>query len=847
VNLNAFTTRRPAKDPHRGRRLVATLTVAVAMIGGLITPVQTAAAATRPFSASSALGSLGALTLATVTAPSGDFTLTVDGGVSYDPAVMQGLINQIQAQNPRLSDTIKQSVLQYPLGLPGDDTSRWQDFDGTLSMNSTDTGLSITIPASEVQTTTTWWQSVLASAVGAAIGYFFRGICLSAGPAAVVCTPVGGFIAGFVQGFITQAIDGTLGDPLQWGVTLLKAVSAAVGGYVWEQWAKNWFTNSLPGIAKNIADWIKLQARTAWAWMPTTLTGAISSAADFFSAVAQRLPDAAAWLVAHPTSNSSTLRILPFGDSITYGIGSSTTSSYRGDLQSDLGVLGHSYQFVGSQSSGSMPQPANEGHPGWQINQLAGIEPCTIYTYGPNVVLLHIGTNDLNAFNDLGNAPGRLKSLISAILRDDPTATVLVGSLMGTTASAQIAANMVTFNQQSTAMVNQMQGAGSHVAWVDMSAVQTSDLSDGLHPNDAGYAKMAYAWSNAIAKAGVAGWITDALNSPVPTPPPAGCGHGVPPAPILPGPIPWTPLGLIAGGVGGNTTVPPAPPPPGTGGGSTPPAPPLPNDQIIFADVNGDGRADYIDVHPDSSVTAYLNGGFPLGIGKGPIQWIPLGLIAGGISGGRCAGCQIQFADLNGDGRADYIVVHPDSSVTAYLNGGFPLGIGNGPIQWIPLGLIAGGVASGIPAGGQIEFADLNNDGLADYIVVNGGSAVTAYRNDGFPLGIGKGPIQWTPLGLIAGGVGAPGNQIQFADLNGDGWVDYINVHPDSSTYAFANEGFPLGQGNGPIQWTDRGLIAGGVSAPGNQIQFADLNGDGKADYIYVHSDTSVTAWLNGS
>ena len=50
------------------------------------------------------------------------------------------------------------------------------------------------------------------------------------------------------------------------------------------------------------------------------------------------------------------------------------------------------------------------------------------------------------------------------------------------------------------------------------------------------------------------------------------------------------------------------------------------------------------------------------------------------------------------------------------------------------------------------------------------------------------GPV-WIPLGQIASGVGDPGNQIQFADLDGDGRDEYIDVAPDSSVTAWYNGG----------------------------------------------------------
>src|SRR5882757_4987555 len=55
---------------------------------------------------------------------------------------------------------------------------------------------------------------------------------------------------------------------------------------------------------------------------------------------------------------ATTVRVMPLGDSITWGVGSATTSSYRKPLW-DL-VAGQSryrVRFVGTQVSGSLPGP----------------------------------------------------------------------------------------------------------------------------------------------------------------------------------------------------------------------------------------------------------------------------------------------------------------------------------------------------------------------------------------------------------------------------------------------------------------------------------------------------------
>jgi FG-GAP-like repeat len=108
-------------------------------------------------------------------------------------------------------------------------------------------------------------------------------------------------------------------------------------------------------------------------------------------------------------------------------------------------------------------------------------------------------------------------------------------------------------------------------------------------------------------------------------------------------------------------------------------------------------------------------------------------------------------------------------------------------------------------------------------------------------------PTFWQPLGTIAAGVGAPGSEVQFADiLRGDGWADYLVVNPDGSVQAWLNGGQDAAAPDGWL-WTPVGTIAAGVGAPGSQIQFADLTGSGRADYLNVNPDGSVQAWLNGA
>jgi lysophospholipase L1-like esterase len=189
------------------------------------------------------------------------------------------------------------------------------------------------------------------------------------------------------------------------------------------------------------------------------------------------------------------VKIMPLGDSITWGVGSSTSSSYRADLWSRLvGGAGLAVDFVGSGQSGSVPDTDNEGHSGWRIEQLTASIDGWLATAQPDVVLLHIGTNDMNQNFDIANAPARLGQLLDRIHADRPDATVLVAQIVPSL-DATVNARVNSYN----AAVPSVVGPRSYTRLVDLNSTLTAaDLSDTLHPNDGGYAKMADLWYAAL-------------------------------------------------------------------------------------------------------------------------------------------------------------------------------------------------------------------------------------------------------------------------------------------------------------------------------------------------------------
>ncbi|WP_329359802.1 ricin-type beta-trefoil lectin domain protein [Streptomyces sp. NBC_01483] len=240
-------------------------------------------------------------------------------------------------------------------------------------------------------------------------------------------------------------------------------------------------------------------------------SAALAAALTAALGVGAALPAAAATSTDAPSTTvraaaPATLRLMPLGDSITWGVGSPSGNSYRGFLGNQLATEGHALDFVGSGRGGTMSDPDNEGHSGWRIDQIAGIADSVLARYRPNVVTLEIGTNDLNGNYQVPTAPDRLRALIDQITRDVPDATVLVGTVIVSTSGTE-EANRPAFNAKLPGIVQAAQTAGKHVRLVDMSALTSADLSDSLHPNDNGFRKMADAFNAGVQAADAAGWI----------------------------------------------------------------------------------------------------------------------------------------------------------------------------------------------------------------------------------------------------------------------------------------------------------------------------------------------------
>ncbi len=223
---------------------------------------------------------------------------------------------------------------------------------------------------------------------------------------------------------------------------------------------------------------------------------------SFAVAVAMIVINAVA--VAQLLPNAPLLRVMPLGDSITEGY--PVPGGYRAMLYQLLINAGYNLDFVGTQTNNnvtSLPESNHEGWPGAEINPIiAGFTNWVDSVGAPDIILLLIGTNDYGYNYDTPEAIDRLDQLISEIVALCPNTRIVVANLLQRTDNANTdAAIQATFNPYVAGIVANHAALGQQVFFLDIrSALGPSDLSDGLHPNQSGYNKMATNWFGAVRK-----------------------------------------------------------------------------------------------------------------------------------------------------------------------------------------------------------------------------------------------------------------------------------------------------------------------------------------------------------
>lgn len=214
--------------------------------------------------------------------------------------------------------------------------------------------------------------------------------------------------------------------------------------------------------------------------------------------------------------SDETIRILALGDSITQGgNGDRPEYTYRLPLQMILQRENIKYDFIGSQNKGlhdnfKWPDvaenvPFDPDHEGYYGNKTAdavekAIKNYSEYKIPPDIVLVHLGTND-QKFGDYEKNVGQpLRKAIQFFRDKNPNVMILLGHLNFNGGKPALEIRKVVENvaREMNSRKSPVQTVHHYRGWHENPEAVYTDTFDWAHPNLKGQEKMAVNWWNAM-------------------------------------------------------------------------------------------------------------------------------------------------------------------------------------------------------------------------------------------------------------------------------------------------------------------------------------------------------------
>ena len=223
------------------------------------------------------------------------------------------------------------------------------------------------------------------------------------------------------------------------------------------------------------------------------------------------------------------------------------------------------------------------------------------------------------------------------------------------------------------------------------------------------------------------------------------------------------------------------------------------NPRTVAGDINGDGRADFLQTSSDGTTISVL-----LGNGDGTTTPGATLTPAGGVS-------LTALGDVNGDGKLDLAIANvAGTGVTVAL------GNGNGTFQ-----AQSHAFATGVTA---LALGDVNGDGRADLVTASGGDAIAVRleRGDG-TFGDAIASVPYAHNG------GTATYTLAVGDVTGDGRADiYVYDHGLGGSFILGGSGDGHFQVVPPFASFPPYLFSTSYTAP----TIGDVNGDGRLDVL---------------
>ncbi|MGK7397616.1 MAG: SGNH/GDSL hydrolase family protein [Candidatus Cyclobacteriaceae bacterium M3_2C_046] len=218
----------------------------------------------------------------------------------------------------------------------------------------------------------------------------------------------------------------------------------------------------------------------------------------------------------HWTPFQEPVRILAVGDSITQGGKRDRPEyTYRLPLQMLLLKNGLAFDFIGSRQKGlhedaewpdlNQDTPFDPDHEGYYGNKTRDVvrkvrEAFADYQAVPDIVLVHLGTNDQKHGDFETNVGQPLREFIAFLRQTNPEVIVLLGHLNFNGGEPALAIRQVV-----ESVANELDQPESPVktvhhyqGWIEQPDKVYTDTFDWAHPNLKGQEKMAFNWYAAM-------------------------------------------------------------------------------------------------------------------------------------------------------------------------------------------------------------------------------------------------------------------------------------------------------------------------------------------------------------
>ena len=194
--------------------------------------------------------------------------------------------------------------------------------------------------------------------------------------------------------------------------------------------------------------------------------------------------------------SASVVRILPLGDSITDSI--NDRPSYRRSLWNQLQTAGYNVDFVGNSSHTDVTPDYDidhEGHSGWEAGDINENITAWLTNMSPDIVLLHIGTNDLNRNQSKESTLNEIDGIIQKLRTNNSSIIILLAKII-----PMRNYDTAAFNTQFDDFVATRTSEASPIVIVDQYTGYDAlrDNYDNFHPDTTGENKMADKWFEAL-------------------------------------------------------------------------------------------------------------------------------------------------------------------------------------------------------------------------------------------------------------------------------------------------------------------------------------------------------------